>query len=199
MRLPDWLSRSGPPRDIVSGDLEEQLSLALSPATFRHCLAVRDHAAALAPSFGAEPSLAALAGLLHDCAKNLSPRELLGVARLSGLELFAAERASPKVLHQRVGAVFASRRHGISQTAVLEAIACHTTGKGEMDALARCILVADYTSPDRVFDGVEGLRAVLGAGSDEAFGAVLAFKRELVYSRGLPAHPWAEAAYARYL
>lgn len=199
MRVPDWISRSGPAAPVDQATIREDLARALRPETFRHCLAVRDHAAAIAPAFGADPETAALAGLLHDNAKNLSAREQLAAAEAAGLEIFPAERASPKVLHQRLGALFAARRFGVTDPSVIEAIACHTTGQGPMDALARCLFVADYTSPERRFHGVETLRAALLRGADAGFLAVLRCKRDLVLAQGLPEHPWAEAAHARYL
>lgn len=199
MRVPEWISRPGdraPPSLI---EIARQLALALAPGTYAHCLAVRDHASDLARPFSVDPGSCALAGLLHDCAKNLSASQQLLAARAEGLELVEAELASPKVLHQRLGAAFAFGRYGVSDPAILAAIACHTTGQGDMDGLARCLFVADYTSPDRVFEGVGGLRAALDEGPEAAFRAVLAFKRELTRNRGLPEHPWAAAAYTRFL
>jgi HD superfamily phosphohydrolase YqeK len=68
-----------------------------------------------------------------------------------------------------------------------------------MDELARCLFVADWISPDRTYEGVEALRASMARGAEEGFLAVLRLKREVVARRGLPDHPWAVAAYARWL
>jgi HD superfamily phosphohydrolase YqeK len=104
------------------------------------------------------------------------------------------------VLHQRLGALRARRELGVTDEAVLSAVACHTTGHPDMDALARCLFVADYTAAGRDFPGVSRLREILGdRGAEAGFRAVLRFKREHVARRGLPEHPWAEGAYRRFL
>ena len=177
----------------------ERLRRSLSPRTFLHSEAVRDEAVRLAGAFEAEPAAARWAGLLHDCAKDLSAEQCLVEARALGLEVFPAEEASPPVLHQRIGAEWAVARFGVADQTVLEAIRCHTTGAGEMDAVARCLFVADWISPDRTYEGVGPLRAAMARGPEEGFGAVMRLKREVVALRGLPDHPWSLAAYARWL
>jgi len=170
------------------------------PHTLAHCQDVRDHARALAALFGVASEDAALAGLLHDCAKSLPGEACLSMAEAAGLEVFEAERQSPKVLHQRLGAHLAAREFGVEAPHILDAIRFHTTGHPDMGPLARCVLVADYTSPDRDFPGVQRLRQALqGSDPRPAFVRVLAFKRDYVKRKGLPEHPWAEGAYARWL
>ncbi len=176
----------------------EQLQGLLAPHTFVHSLAVCDAAAGWAPTFGADPEAARWAGLLHDCAKGLAPDVYLSEAKAAGLNLFDAERASPPVLHQRLGALWAGSRFGVQDPTVLAAIRCHTTGARHMDALARCLFVVDWISPDRTYDGVETLRVALQRGAEKGFLAVLRAKRDVVRSQGLPEHPWARAAFERW-
>jgi predicted HD superfamily hydrolase involved in NAD metabolism len=178
---------------------DRRLQMLLSPGKHAHSLAVADAAARWAPAFGADPVAARWAGLVHDCARGLAPAAYLEHARAAGLELFAAERAAPTVLHQRLGARWAAERFGVRDPAVLAAIRCHTTGAGDMDALARCLFVVDWTSPDRTYEGVDVLRAALARGPDAGFRAVLGAKRDLVRRRALPEHPWARAAWDRWL
>jgi predicted HD superfamily hydrolase involved in NAD metabolism len=183
--------------DLTAG--REQLRGTLNPQTFAHSLAVSEEAARRAPVFGADPTAARWAGLLHDCAKGLSPEAYLAEARAEGLTLCDAERASPPLLHQRLGARWARVRYGVDAPAVLGAIRCHTTGAAEMDGLARCLFVVDWTSSDRTYDGVEALRAALEQGASAGFLAVLRAKQQVVRARGLPDHPWALAARERWL
>ncbi len=180
--------------------LIDRLACSLRPQTLAHSLAVREQARSLASGFGADPEAAALAGLVHDCAKHLPDAAYLSMAEEAGLTLFPAERASPPVLHQRLGALRARRELEVTDKAVLSAVACHTTGHPDMDALARCLFVADYTAAGRDFPGVHRLRETLAdEGAEAGFRAVLRFKRKHVARRGLPKHPWAEEAYQRFL
>jgi len=177
----------------------DQLRHSLSEGTYAHCLGVSDEAARWATDFGADPDAARWAGLLHDCAKGLAAEQYLTWARSAGREIFEAERTSPSVLHQRLGARWAAERFGVRDQAVLAAIRCHTTGAGDMDGLARCLFVADWVSPDRTYEGVCALRAALSQGPEAGFVAVLRAKREVVLAKGLPEHPWARAALHRWL
>ncbi|MFH2008318.1 MAG: bis(5'-nucleosyl)-tetraphosphatase (symmetrical) YqeK [bacterium] len=177
----------------------ELLRRLVSERTFRHCLAVVEEAQRLAAPYDADVAAARWAGLLHDCAKELDGAACLAAAGEARLEVLPEERAHPRVLHQRVGARWAAERFGVTAAAVLEAIGCHTTGKGEMDGLSRCLFVADWTSSDRDYDGVDTLREAVAKGPAEGFVAVLRCKREVVRVRGLPQHPWAREAYERWL
>jgi predicted HD superfamily hydrolase involved in NAD metabolism len=176
-----------------------RLRESLSAGTYAHSLSVSHEAARWATAFGADPDLARWAGLLHDCAKGLAAEQYLRLAGEAGMEIFAVERASPSVLHQRLGAYWAQERFGVREPTVLAAIRCHTTGARDMDGLARCLFVADWVSPDRTHRGVEVLRTALAQGPAEGFVAVLRAKRDVVCARGLPDHPWARAALDRWI
>ena len=128
-----------------------KLERLVSRRTLEHSLAVRDEAARSAPGFGADPGAARWAGLLHDCARNLTAEQCLAEARALGLELYTAEEASPPVLYQRIGAEWARSRFGVEDEDLMAAIRKHTTGAAEMDGLARCLFVADWISPDRTY------------------------------------------------
>lgn len=185
---------------ILERTIRAHLEARLSPGTYVHCLDVAAHAMRLAFRFGVDPLAARLAGLLHDYAKDEPRDAYLSLAEAAGLEVFQAERSYPPVLHQRVGAYQVERAFGPSlPQGVCSAVACHTTGRADMDGLARCVLVADHTAPRRAFDGVDGLRDALARGAEAGFRAVLAHKRALVRRRGLVEHPWALEAYARWL
>ncbi len=183
-------------------DLREaraRLAAELRQATYEHSLAVSEEAARWAPTFGVDPGAARWAGLLHDCAKGLEPEAYLVHAEAAGMEIFEAERKSPPVLHQRLGARWAAERFGVQDPSVLAAIRCHTTGARDMDGLARCLFTIDWVSPERSYEGVETLRSALSEGPDVGFFAVLRAKRDVVIKRGLPDHPWARAACDRWL
>jgi len=177
----------------------EQLRLTLSERTYRHSLAVAQEGLRLSSGFDADPQSARWAGLLHDCAKDQGGSACLAAAVEAGLEVLPEERASPRVLHQRLGAYWAGSRFGVTDAAVLRAIGCHTTGRGEMDGLARCLFVADWISTDRRYDGVDVLREAAAQGPMEGFLAVLRCKREVVRRGGLPDHPWSREAHEKWL
>ena len=114
-------------------------------------------AQALAEHYGADPDLAARAGILHDITKALGPTEQLHLCEKYGIVLTELQRANPKLLHAKTGAVIAREIFGESDE-VCEAIRWHTTGKPQMTLLEKIIYLADYIEPNRDFPGVEALR-----------------------------------------
>ena len=129
----------------------------LKPNRVAHVLGCRDTAVELAQRWGADPVDAARAGLLHDITKALDGPLQLTLCQAYGKMLDDFSRKYPKTLHAFTGSLVAGRIFG-ENDAVVEAIACHTTGKADMNLLETILYVADYMEPNRDFPGVERLR-----------------------------------------
>lgn len=129
--------------------IREKIREILKPSRYLHTVGVENTAACLAMRYGADMNLAALAGLLHDCAKNLSNKELLSESQKHGLEISEVERRQPFLLHGKLGAFYAKNRYGIDEDSVLDAIAWHTTGHPGMSLLEEIVFLADYIEPSR--------------------------------------------------
>ncbi len=137
------------------------LQLRVSKELFEHSLRVGQTASLLARKQGVSEQKATLAGLLHDCARELDSRALLTEAKSFGLPVDSFLQQNPLLLHGSVGASLIKRDLGITNGEVLEAVACHTCGKKNMGILARIIYVADMIEPSRDFPEVEGLRRLV--------------------------------------
>lgn len=153
------LYREGPSdEEFIKADLEK----ILKPERFIHSLGVAEEAERLAVRFGADPRKARLAGLLHDCAKNVKVEQLKWIGM--SLRDFAAEDGDgfrEKLLHGPLGAIVAERRYGVRNPEILEAIAKHTTGDYEMGLLADIVFLADYTERNRKGAFFEEMRLIL--------------------------------------
>jgi len=136
----------------------EQLRSQLSEKRYFHSIGVSQTAVRLAHQFGADVQKAALAGLLHDCARALPNAQLLSTAEEWGLRVDLIERCTPVLLHAKLGALLAARKYGVSDSEICQAIACHTTGGPGMTKLDKVIYLADVIEPSRSFQGVEELR-----------------------------------------
>jgi ribosome silencing factor RsfS/YbeB/iojap len=123
-----------------------------------HSLLVADEAVIMGRRFGGDLTRLALAGLLHDGAKEMPTPALLALAEAQGLITDPAERARPSILHGPVAAWLAERHWGISDPVILEAIRFHTTGGPGMSREACIIFMADLIEPSRDYPGVELLR-----------------------------------------
>ncbi len=165
------------------------INIELDVKRARHTLQVADYAKKLAPNVGVDPEKAYLAGLMHDCTKCYSTDWHLQYAKEKGILLTEDDLASPQVLHQITGAVFAEQELGCSDQEILTAIACHTTGKPQMLPLEMLLLFADSCEPTRTYSGVERLRE---AGENDLKKGTLMLLTELIVSlkeRKVPLHP----------
>ena len=103
---------------------------------------------------------ARLAALLHDCAKELSLKEMQKLVSAESYEADQELLSNGNLLHGLAGMIRAKQEFSISDNEVLEAIRVHTTGKVHMSKLDKVTFLADYIEPNRDFPGVDELRKV---------------------------------------
>jgi predicted HD superfamily hydrolase involved in NAD metabolism len=165
----------------------------LSPARVRHTLSVARWARRLATVHGEDAERAELAGLLHDCAKELSGPALAGWVRRRRLAVpdreFILRERHLGLFHAYVSADRARREFGIADRAVLRAIAGHTLGHSAMTALDKVLYVADFSSPDRRYPAAARVRRIARRSLDGAFRESLRMKLTYVLRSGRGLHP----------
>jgi len=125
------------------------LRSAVPDQRLQHILRVEKMEIALAQHHDLPVALAQQAGLMHDLAKCFPPAQLLAVAAAEGWELDPAEQHTPHLLHAPVGAVVARDQFGVTDARVLGAIATHTLGSPDMDAIGAVVYLADALEPGR--------------------------------------------------
>ncbi len=130
----------------------------LKESRVKHSLGVSETAVALAINYGEDIEKARIAGLVHDCGKNMKDDQLIKMAIEHKIQLDEIQYKSPSILHGLIGAIIAREVMGIRDEDILSAICYHTTGRENMSILEKIIFVADYTEPSRKFHGVEELR-----------------------------------------
>ena len=132
-----------------------------------HSFGVAEAAARLAETYGIDPALARLAGLLHDWAKPLADEQLLQAATAHGIPVTEVDAKVPYLLHAPVGAAQAADALPGLPSEVVRAVERHTLGAVRMSHLDMIVFVADMIEDGRDFDGVEELRALVGVASLE--------------------------------
>jgi len=177
-------------------EIERRLGARLLPDRYRHSVRTAEYAGGLAARWGADPAEAALAGLLHDCARDIDPAALLKMARGSGILVDAIEAEHPPLLHGKVGAVLASREFGVADAEVLRALETHPTGAADMGPLARVLFVADHAEPGRTYPGVDELRRLAEQDLDGALLLALDMTADFLAARRIVPHPRAALARA---
>jgi predicted HD superfamily hydrolase involved in NAD metabolism len=139
-------------------EMKQRLSERLSIKRFQHSLGVSETAASLAQRFDGNAEKARIAGLLHDCAREIPVEKLLSQAKQYGIKVDDVEQYEPVLLHAPISAYLAKFQYGISDENILRAIRLHTTGGLDMTLLDKIIYVADVIEPNRHFLGVDALR-----------------------------------------
>lgn len=161
----------------------------LGAGLYQHSLGVAETAAELALRFRGDRHRAYLAGLLHDYGKVYSPTELRCKAEQLGLCLDRVSLEEKGLLHAPVGAALLPVEVGVTDSALLEAVAYHTTGRAEASLLEKVIYLADMIEPGRNFEGVEKLREISRSDLEGALLAAVEHTIQRVLQRGLLLHP----------
>lgn len=126
---------------------------------FQHTLGVRREAVRLAGLHHVSIQKAALAGVLHDCAKGMKLEALQQMAIQNDLVEDEELLSSNAMLHGPVGAYIAQTEFSITDPDVLAAIRNHTLGRPGMTPLELTIFVADATEAGREpYEGLEEIR-----------------------------------------
>lgn len=149
-------------------EMLDYLHINLKENRLRHSVSVSETAVALAAIYGENIEKARIAGLVHDCVKNMGNEQLIKVAMEHEIQLDEIYLRNPSILHGLVGSIVAREVMGISDEDILSAIHYHTTGRKNMSLLEKIIYIADYIEPLRKFDGVEELRRLSNIDLDEA-------------------------------
>ena len=139
--------------------MEQKLVGMLTPARYTHSLGVMETAVKMAHRFGADPEKARLAGLLHDCAKDIDCDEMLPLCDKLGVALDPVKREQKGLIHADLGAKLLETEFGITDPEIIGAVKYHTLGRENMTDLEKILYLADMIEPNRrSYDGLEELR-----------------------------------------
>lgn len=165
---------------------EDMVRKTLSAKRFQHTVNVKNLAVKMAQHYGADPQKAALAAILHDSAKELPRTELLQIMLDNAIIAKGAEKRPEPVWHGVCAAILAKTRWNIQDEEILSAIACHTTGRENMSRLDKILFLADMTSAERDYPGVEELRSLEMQDLDKAMIRALTMTIDFVKQKNAP-------------
>jgi predicted HD superfamily hydrolase involved in NAD metabolism len=155
-----------------------------------HSRRVAELAARYAGLHGASRDEARVVGWLHDICRDVSADEILRAADRLGVAVGPLERGHPVgLLHAPIAAA-ELRAAGLAER-LARAIELHTVGGAGMDALAKCLYLADFCEPERDFHGLDEIRGLAEASLDEAVAAAARLTLLDVILRGRGVHPGA--------
>lgn len=180
--------------------LRKDLESKLSPMRYEHSLSVSFTCMSLAMRYDCPLEQAELSGLLHDCAKRFDYETMMKRCAKHQVQVSEFERQVPEVLHAKYGAWLAEHHYHIYDQEVINAIACHSTGKPDMGILDKILYVADYIEPRRFKAGnLAQIRKIAYVDLDEALYQILKSTLEYLKHRGGLVDPMTQDAYHYYL
>lgn len=181
----EWLSEVSDSAMESFLDYSIELYYLLRRERLLHTLNVAIWSVKYAVMYGADPDKALIAGVLHDCAKELPDDMQREMAIRDSGESYDVK----KLWHGPAGAVFAAERFGIDDEQILNAIRFHTTGRENMTLLDKVVYMADKIEPARTYDDLREVRKA--ADEDLELGIVLCVSAFVEKSKrkGLELHP----------
>ncbi|MBQ7288103.1 MAG: bis(5'-nucleosyl)-tetraphosphatase (symmetrical) YqeK [Clostridia bacterium] len=175
-------------------EYKEILRNKLTEKRYHHSLCVAEEAVRLAEKYGCDTQKAFYAGLLHDILKDTPGDEQLQIMQELGIILTEIERSAPKLWHAMAGSAYLRYTFDLSED-IVSAVRYHTTAKPDMTLLEKVLYLADYTSADRDYDGVEEMRRAVEVSMEAALRVALQFTVQDLSARNLPIHPDTFMAY----
>jgi len=160
--------------------LEQKLAKMLTPNRYKHSLGVMETAEAMARRFGVSVIKARLAGLLHDCAKDIDKNKMIVMCESLGVPLDPVKREQRSLIHADLGAKLLETEFGITDPEIIGAVKYHTLGRENMTDLEKILYLADVIEPNRKpFEGLEDLRRLCESSLDCAM--LFAIERAIEY------------------
>jgi predicted HD superfamily hydrolase involved in NAD metabolism len=177
----------------------DYLERTLPVRRFLHVLGVTHMAVQLAARHGVDCNLAALAALIHDRSKALSPERIEADLRERGIEIPEEDRPYPAIWHGLHAAVWlrqdAGWEPGDELEAVAQAVEHHSTGDADFGPVGRVLFLADFLEPGRNFEGIDDLRIQARDGLLTGYKSCLAAKcRHVIKKKHQRLHPRARRA-----
>lgn len=137
----------------LTGDLGLDVTAVLThhhlPKVAEHVARVAQEARQLASRFGADPDQAETAAWLHDISAVIPNPARVDLCAAFNIPVLPGEASFPMILHQKLSTVVAQEVFGVTETAVLSAIGCHTTLKAGASLLDKIVFVADKIQWDQ--------------------------------------------------
>ncbi|HHY97232.1 MAG TPA: HD domain-containing protein [Firmicutes bacterium] len=179
---------------LTEAELAERLGKLVTAHRYRHSIGVMNMAVQLAERYGVDMDKARIAGLLHDCARDLPQDVVLKLAEQWHVVFDEIERAEPKLIHGPLGAEYARRQFEIEDPEILDAIRFHVTGRERMTPLEKIVYVADCIELGRAYKGVSDIRRAVKSNLDVALTMAQNQKLGYLIKRSGLIHPRAVVA-----
>ncbi|OGO78858.1 MAG: hypothetical protein A2Y23_05130 [Clostridiales bacterium GWB2_37_7] len=161
----------------------------LSPKRYNHSENTAKTAVRLAKIYHQDSQKAYIAGLVHDCTRELEIEIQQSMLVSLGIQVDELTYNIKELLHAHTAEYSIRNEFRIFDEDIISAVRFHTTGKENMTLLEKILFLSDVMEPSRIFPGVEYIRSLSLKNIDEAmiaaFDSSIRFligKRSLIHS-----------------
>ena len=172
---------------ILETEIIEFLKARLQEKRLKHSFGVMEMAERLANKHNVNPEDARIAGLLHDCAKNMSNADLIDYCKKNNIDIDDIKLTSPGILHADVGADIAQKKFNVNDE-IVQSILFHTLANENMTDLDKILYLADLVEEGRELEGIEEIREMAFIDLDKALVMGLEYCMENVKAVGKTLH-----------
>ncbi len=170
----------------------------LSKKRYTHSVNVANAALELARRYGCDEDKAYIAGLLHDCAKEMPVEEQLALVKHSQLDVHEIEQKAVPLYHAIAGAEIVRAALEIKDPDIILAIRYHTVGCANMSRLSQIVYLADLISEDRDYKDVKKMRKTASQSLERAMFEAFRFSIKDSAEKGNPIPPSTFLAYNEF-
>ena len=174
--------------DYSFDELKKRVHSKLSDHRYEHCVRTSQRAVELAKLNNYDTDKAAIAGLVHDYAKERSDKDFIAMIKQEKLDPDLLNYGNA-IWHGVVGAYFIKYELGIYDEDILNSIRRHTTAAPRMTTLDKIVFMADYTEPARDFPGVDDARAMTDKNLDDGVAYQLEHTLEFLLKKKSKIYP----------
>ncbi len=174
---------------MITDSLISDIKGLLSEKRFNHSVGVMRLAESLAAHYGIDSEKAALAGILHDCAKEFDSEKMRRYFDMGNV----TDRlitTSPKLWHGIAGAYYAKEKYGIDDE-IFDAIYYHTLSRMNMPMLTKIIYLSDNIEEtrDAKLPWARGIREKAYTDIDGALVDTINHTLKYIIEKGYTMHP----------
>lgn len=138
--------------------IKEYLSKHLTSKRYGHSINTAETARELALKYNGNAEKAYIAGLVHDCTRELEIDNQQALLRQLNIQADRQTYQSKELIHAYTAEYIIKNEFGIYDEEILSAVKAHTTGKIAMTVLEKVVFLADVIEPSRSFAGVADIR-----------------------------------------
>lgn len=142
---------------MTVSNMREAVRPLMGEKRYQHSLAVEKEAVRLAEKYGVDSEKAAIAGILHDCRKEMPFEQALQIVRQSDIMTEIIFEEQPQLIHG-FSASLTLGEFGVTDSDIIHAVRYHTVARRGMSPLEMVVYLADLTAEGRDYPDVLEMR-----------------------------------------